>query len=66
MARNSDEERLQQIALAIRQNPGRRPGWIARLLGFDNKTIMRALPQLEARGILLVEDERGRVSHFRR
>jgi hypothetical protein len=65
MGRRSDEERLLTIARAIRENPGRKPGWIARRLGIDNKTFMRALPLLEDRGVLLAEDEHGRVSHFR-
>ena len=66
MARKGDAERLDQIRDAIIHNPGRRPGWVARRLGFDNKTVMRALTQLEDRGELLIEDERGRLSWFGR
>jgi predicted transcriptional regulator len=66
MARRGDVERLDQIRDAIIDNPGRRPGWVARRLGFDNKTVMRALTQLEDRGELLTEDERGRLSWFGR
>jgi len=66
MARKGDVERLDQIRDAIIDNPGRRPGWVARRLGFDNKTVMRALTQLEDRGELLIEDERGRLSWFGR
>ena len=64
MARKSDEQRLDAIAQAIRNNPGQKPGWLARLLGFDNKTMMRALTQLEDRGVLLVEDDRGGISYM--
>lgn len=64
MARKPDDLRLETIAQTIRDNPNRKPGWIARLLGLDNKTVMRALTQLEDRGMLLVEDDRGRVSAF--
>jgi len=35
---------------------------VARHLGVDNKTVMRALVQLEDRGDLLVEDDGGRLS----
>jgi DNA-binding MarR family transcriptional regulator len=66
MARRADEERLDAIREAIILNPGKRPGRIARLLGIDSKTVQRALPQLEARGDLLVEDERGRLHWFGR
>lgn len=66
MARKGDAQRLDAIRDTIIRNPGRRPGWVARRLGFDNKTLMRALAQLEARGDLLVEDEAGRLSWFDR
>lgn len=66
MARRGDTERLDKIRDAIIDNPGQRPGWVARQLGFDNKTIMRALTQLEDRGEMLIEDERGRLSWFGR
>ena len=66
MARRGDAERLDQIRDTIIKNPGRRPGWLARRLGFDNKTVMRALTQLEDRGELLVEDDRDRLKWFGR
>lgn len=66
MARKGDEQRLNDIRDIIIDNPGKRPGWLARRLGFDNKTVMRALTQLEDRGDLLIEDERGRLSWFGR
>lgn len=66
VARKGDAQRLDDIRDAIIKNPGRRPGWLARRMGFDNKTMMRALAQLEARGDLLTEDEKGRLSWFGR
>ncbi len=66
MARKGDEQPLNDIRDIIIDNPGKRPGWLARRLGFDNKTVMRALTQLEDRGDLLIEDERGRLSWFGR
>ncbi|HNS39115.1 MAG: hypothetical protein LC131_15765 [Anaerolineae bacterium] len=62
MARKGNIQRLDLIRDAIIKNPGRRPGWVARHLGVDNKTVMRALVQLEDRGDLLVEDDGGRLS----
>ena len=66
MGRKQDRQRLEIIAQTIEQYPGRKPGWIARLLGLDNKAMMRALPQLEDNGFLLSEDGQGRVSIFGR
>lgn len=66
VARKGDAQRLNDIRDVIINNPGRRPGWLARRLGCDNKTMMRALVQLEARGDLLIEDEGGRLSWFGR
>ena len=66
MGRRTDDERLDDIREAIIRHPEQKPGRLARLLGLDNKTMQRALPQLEARGDLLVEDERGRLSFFGR
>lgn len=64
MGRRQDKQQLEIIAQTIEQYPGRKPGWFARLLGMDNKAIMRALPQLEDNGYLLVEDDQGHVSFF--
>lgn len=64
MGRKVNGQRLDDIREAIIHQPGQRPGHIARRLGFDNKTMMRALGLLEARGDLLVEDERGRLSWY--
>ena len=66
MARNVDITRLDAIVETIQQNPAKRPGWLARRLGVDNKTMMRALAQLEDRGDMLIEDDRGGVSWFGR
>lgn len=66
MGRHADEARLDDIREAIIRHPDQRPGRLARLLGLDNKTVQRALPMLEARGDLLIEDERGRLSFFSR
>lgn len=61
MGRKGDKQRLDDIRDAIRRAPGEKPGTLARRLGVDNKTMMRALAQLESRGDLLAEDEDGRL-----
>lgn len=66
MARKTDDKNLDQIRDAIQSEPGHRAGFYARYLGRDNKSIMRALPQLEERGDLMAEDDNGRLSWFRR
>lgn len=66
MSRQTDNERLQKIVEAVEAHPAQKAGWLARLLGTDNKTITRALPQLEERGYLLAEDDDGRLTWFGR
>jgi DNA-binding IclR family transcriptional regulator len=66
MGRHQDDQRLDAICQAIQANPDQKPGWLARQMGMDNKTMMRALTQLEARGDLLQEDDKGRVRWFGR
>jgi DNA-binding IclR family transcriptional regulator len=38
------------------------PAQLAELLGVPRSTVMRDLPELEERGVLLQEDENGRLS----
>lgn len=64
MARLADQARLDQIKQAIIENPEKKAGWLAQLLRLDNKTMQRALLQLEARGDLLIEDDHGQLSWF--
>jgi len=64
MGRKQNDERLDQIRQAIQENDGQRAGAIGRALGIDNKTMARALVQLEDRGELLYEDDDGKVGWF--
>ena len=66
MGRKADEGRLEQLEHAIADYPDERPGFLARQLGLDRSTVMRDLPALEERGVLLAEDDRGRLSLFGR
>lgn len=66
MARKRNEYHLDELRDAIIEYPEQRAGWLARLLGRDNKSVMRELPQLEERGDLLMEDDDGRISWYGR
>ena len=66
MAREADQTKLDRLKDAIQTNPGHRAGHYARHIGYDNKSVTRALPQLEERGDLLAEDDNGRLSWFGR
>jgi DNA-binding IclR family transcriptional regulator len=57
---------LEQIAEVIEQWPGISQSELARQLGIPRSTVKRDLPTLEEVGILLVEDEQGRLSLFGR
>jgi DNA-binding IclR family transcriptional regulator len=66
MARRPDGNRLEQIARYLENHPQSRPSEIARALDLHPSTVIRLLPTLEKAGILLIEDEQGRLSLFRR
>lgn len=65
MSRKCNDQRLDAIRATIESHPNKKPGTIASILGIDNKSVMRALPQLETRGDLLQEDANGRLSLFK-
>jgi len=60
------QARLAKMADTIEQHPHITQSKLARILGIPRATVHRDLPTLEAAGILLSEDERGRLSLFRR
>ncbi len=66
MARQQKKERLEEIYYAIEERPGKRAGFIARLLGLNRSEVARALPALQDEGLLLSEDEQGGLWPFRR
>ena len=65
MARTPNTTRFEQIYVTIEGNPGKKAGWIARLLRLNRSEITRALPAMEERGFLLAEDEKGGLWPFR-
>jgi len=67
MGRRPDKRRLERYEDLIPRHPGRvRASQLARRLGVHRSTVMRDLPALAERGTLLMEDERGRLSLYRR
>jgi len=53
--------RINTLLEAIKKSPNKRPCWYARHLGLPNKTVMRLLPVMEEKGILLYEDN-GKIN----
>ncbi|MCP5094610.1 MAG: hypothetical protein GY943_03565 [Chloroflexi bacterium] len=66
MARKTNHQHLDRLRETIIENPNQKAGWFSRKLNRDNKSVVRALPQLEERGDMLMEDENGRLSWFGR
>jgi hypothetical protein len=66
MGRKANQDRIKAAEKAIKANPGRRAGHYARQLGCHRETFNRVLVQLNDRGVLLSEDDRGRLWPFRR
>ncbi len=59
MSRKINDEKLKSIYNEVRKNPGRKAGFIARLLGIKRSEVTRSLPALDQRGLYLSEDEKG-------
>ncbi|MEW6403501.1 MAG: hypothetical protein AB1649_17020 [Chloroflexota bacterium] len=66
MARKSNDEKLKSIYNKVEENPGKKAGFIARLLGINRSEVTRALPALEEKRLYLAEDEKGRLWPFRK
>ena len=67
MNHSKDRARLRQIEALLEKHPqGLRQSEIARELKLHRSTVMRDLPALEEMGVLLMEDDRGRIGLFRR
>jgi DNA-binding IclR family transcriptional regulator len=64
MARKPKPDRMDKVFQTIRQYPGEKPGFIARLLGLHRSEVTRLLPSLEEHGYLISEDDRGGLWPF--
>jgi len=65
MARKHQPKRLEKIYDTVEQYPGKRPGFIAQLLGLSRSSVTRSLPAMDEQGYLLSEDKRGGLWPFR-
>ena len=65
MARKPNLYQLEQIYNKIDENPGKRAGFIAHMLGLHRSHVSRSLATLEERGYLLSEDEKGGLRTYR-
>jgi len=59
--RRADRERLAAIMQAVERNPGIRSSRVARELDLHRTAVTRALPAMEEEGLLLSEDDQGRL-----
>lgn len=66
MARPLNHDRVEKIYRTIEENPGRKAGFIARLLRLNRSEVTRSLPALDEKGLLIYEDEKGGLYPFRK
>jgi Mn-dependent DtxR family transcriptional regulator len=66
MARKTDDEKVKAIYNKVNEHPGKKAGFIARLLGLNRSEVTRSLPALEEKGLFLFEDEKGGLWPFRK
>lgn len=59
--RRKVQQEFLDMAAQLDQQPGLTPSELARALGVCRSTVLRRLPSLEEAGILLYEDEHGRL-----
>ncbi len=59
MARKIDEKKLEEIYEKVEENPGKKAGFIARLLGLNRSEVTRSLPALDDKGLYIYEDDEG-------
>ncbi len=64
MSRLTNHDRAIKIYRTIKQNPGRKAGFIARLLRLNRSEVTRSLPSLDEKGLLVYEDEKGGLYPF--
>ncbi|HQU37588.1 MAG TPA: hypothetical protein PLR65_13465 [Anaerolineales bacterium] len=66
MARLANHDRAEKIYRKIEEHPGKKAGFIARLLGLNRSEVTRSLPVLEEKGLYLSEDKKGGLWPFRK
>ena len=63
MARKIDKKKLEEIYEKVGENPGKKAGFIARLLGLNRSEVTRSLPALDDKGLYIYEDREGGLYH---
>jgi len=66
MARRTSETLVQAIARLTQEQTNMTTNGLAEMLGVPASTVARALPEVEARGVLLAEDDHGRAGLYAR
>jgi len=64
MARKTDDKKLKEIYNKVEEHPGKKAGFIARLLGLNRSEVTRSLPALEEKKLYIAEDDQGRLWPF--
>lgn len=65
MSRPMNHERAEKIYRKIEEHPGKKAGFIARLLGLNRSEVTRSLPLLDEKGLFIYEDQEGGLYPFR-
>jgi len=66
MARPTNHDRTEKIYRKIEEHPGKKAGFIARLLGLNRSEVTRSLPALEDEALRLIEDDKGGLWPFKK
>ena len=64
MARKIDDGKLESIYNEVKEHPGKKAGFIARLLGLNRSEVTRSLPALEEKKLYVAEDDKGGLWPF--
>lgn len=64
MGRHAQQARVEKIYHSVAENPGERAADLARRLGLHRSEVTRYLPNLEDKGLLVCEDDMGRLWPF--
>jgi Mn-dependent DtxR family transcriptional regulator len=59
--RRAGKKRLEAIWQTVEDEPGIQAGKVAKKLGISRSSVTRALPAMDGEGLLLSEDQKGRL-----
>ena len=65
MARKTDDKKLENIYNKVQEHPGKKAGFLVRLLGLNRSEVIRFLPALEEKQLYISEDDKGGLWPFR-